>query len=243
MGVTGTLSQEHARVNVVGSWDGLAGAGAFIEVYRNANCSGSALYQEPIAWNQSGGITQLFDSAVYPEIQRGHDYCGKVVLGDASQTASLGRLEFATFTGNQFTFTKRLGRLFGQYWLSYSAPVTSKLYGGTYSIRNNQCSGGQLLASVTIEDAQQSTQQWVNQRRPPSTVAEPMHAVGSSRSGDTVAMEVTVPDNIVSFGGRRCGGEFIYLEGSWIGRAGGNAKVELYDNAACSGASVAASRL
>ena len=80
---------------------------------------------------------------------------------------------------------------------------------------------GELSAAATLDRGRTYCMQWEV----------------SQGSGDTVAMEVTVPDNIVSFGGSvDAAASSFTLEGSWIGRAGGNAKVELYDNAACSGA-------
>lgn len=243
LGVTGTLGQEQASVNVVGSWTGLAGAASSLELYRNSNCSGAPLYQVAIDWNQNAGLTHAFDSADYPEVLRGHDYCGKVVLGDTSQTASLGRLEFATFSANQFTvYDAQWPTLQSKYWLSYPAPVTSRLFGGNYVLSDDQCVGGTLLTTTNDNTAQQGTHEWVNSAsaifdRGTSYCMQWDVAQGD---GDTAALELTIPDNIVALSGSvdAAAGTF-RVEGSWVGRAGGNASLELYDNETCSGAAVA----
>lgn len=243
LGVTGTLGQEQAIVNVVGSWTGLAGATSFVELYRNANCSGAALYQVPIAWNQNAGVTQSFDSADYPEVLRGNDYCGKIVLGDASETASLGRLEFATFSANQFTvYDAQWPTLQSKYWLSYPAPVTSRLFGGNYTLSGDQCVGGTLMSTLNDAAAQQGTNEWVNSAG--ATLARGtsycMQWDVAQGDGDTAALELTIPDNIVALSGTvdAAAGSFT-VDGSWVGRAGGDSVLELYDNETCSGAPVA----
>ncbi|MBT6432309.1 MAG: hypothetical protein HOK28_04405, partial [Deltaproteobacteria bacterium] len=243
LGVTGTLGQEQAIVNVVGSWTGLAGAASSVEIYRNTDCSGAPLYQVPIAWNQNAGVTQAFDSADYPEVLRGHDYCGKIVLGDASQSATLGTLEFATFSANQFTvYDAQWPTLQSKYWLSYPAPVTSRLFGGDYVVSGDQCVGGTLLSTVNDNTAQQGTHEWINS-------AGATFARGTSycmqwdvaqTDGDTAAIELTIPDNIVALSGTvdAAAGSFT-VDGSWVGRAGAEALLELYGNETCTGASVA----
>lgn len=243
LGVSGSLDQVNARVTVVGAWSGFAGAAAQVKLYANAACSGNELYATDIAWNQHGGVSHTFDSATLPNIVRGQDYCGRIVLGDSTTQASLGRLEFATFTNSQFTVHDSDGpTLRSHFVLSYAAPVTTKLYGGGFNIVNNRCSGGDLVAEATAESTAEHTRYWA------SSAAAPLMRGGSycmdfqieHAGGRTAALDLTLPDNIESLSGSidQAAGSFT-ITGAWGGQAGAGAALSLYANAACSGQAAA----
>ncbi|MBT6490851.1 MAG: hypothetical protein HOK97_13870, partial [Deltaproteobacteria bacterium] len=235
--VSGTIGQNEMSITVSGAWTGFAGAGSSVELYKSADCSGAAFFTQAISALQESGQSVTVSAENYPIIERGHEYCGRVVLGGTAVAESLGSLDFATIDSASLQLADVLApSLSANISLSRETPLTISLYDG--GVRDGEvCSGGVLVRAATYTAALQ-TETFTSSAGQPFTRGGTYCAQFELNDGGgaKAAREYLIPGNIQDLSGtiNQAAASFT-IAGAWTGQAGANSRLLLYQSATCSG--------
>ena len=112
--------------------------------FTNHRIAAARLLSQSISPVQAGGQTTTVTGAEYPSIERGYEYCGRLVLGGSAVTVNLGSLDFATIDSADLGLSDVFGpSLAASVSVSREVPMTVSLFdGGTRS--GDTCVGGSL---------------------------------------------------------------------------------------------------